>query len=84
MGKRWPIKLPVWHEKRLIWWATAKATTKTTLAQNILQARIEANEEQIDGMLSDMAKDRRIPLDDLKDQILKENNFNPNEEDGIE
>ena len=81
MAKRFPIKLPVWHEKRLIWWATMKGTTKTTLGQNVIQARVEANDAQIEAMLSDRAKDLGITVEDLKAQILSENNFSATQED---
>jgi len=74
-AKRFPIKVPPWHEKRLIWWAEMKGTTKSTLAQNTLQARIEANEEQIESMLSDRARDLRISVDDLKVQLLERAGF---------
>ena len=81
MAKRFPIKLPVWHEKRLIWWATMKGTTKTTLGQNVIQARVEANDAQIEAMLSDRAKDLGISVDELKAQILADNGFSPIEDE---
>ena len=73
--RRFPIKLPAWHEKNLILWAAMKATSKTGLAQNILQARIEANQTQIEEMLKDYATDKKITVDELKIQILKNNDF---------
>jgi predicted DsbA family dithiol-disulfide isomerase len=81
MAKRFPIKLPVWHEKRPIWWATMKGTTKTTLGQNVIQARVEANDVQIEAMLSDRAKDLGISVDELKAQILADNGFSPMEDE---
>ena len=75
MAKRFPIKLPPWHEKRLIWWAFCKGTSKTGLAQNTLQARVEANAQQVEDMLKDISADRGIAVDDLKQQILEEANF---------
>jgi len=73
--RRFPIKLPAWHEKNLILWAAMKATSKTGLAQNILQARIEANQVQIEEMLKDYATDKKITVDELKIQILSANDF---------
>jgi len=75
LAKRFPIKLPPWHEKRLIWWAFCKGTSKTGLAQNTLQARVEANAQQVEDMLKDISADRGIAVDDLKQQILEEANF---------
>ena len=75
LAKRFPIKLPPWHEKRLIWWAWCKGASKTGLAQNTLQARVEANAEQIEGMLRDIAADRLVSVDDLKQEILDGANF---------
>ena len=69
--KRFPIGLPSWHEKRLIWWAFIKGTSKTGLAQNILQARIEANDPLIQDGLKELAKDERISVDEIKDRLLK-------------
>lgn len=71
-AKRFPIKLPPWHEKRLIWWAWCKGVSKTGLAQNTLQARIEANEEMIERMLEEAAADQGISVDELKQKIIEE------------
>lgn len=84
MGKRFPIKLPPWHEKRLIWWAAVKGTTKTMLAQNTLQARIEANSGEIEIMLAERAQETGVTLDHLKRQILDKANFSPDLEDEAE
>lgn len=68
--KRFPISLPPWHEKRLLWWAYIKGVTKTSLAQNTLQARIEANDDQIQSALEELAADEGVSVDDLKAKIL--------------
>lgn len=68
---RFPIKLPPWHEKRLIYWAYCKATTKTQLAQNTLQARVEANADQIDAMMLELAQDRAMSLSELQKEVLE-------------
>ena len=70
--KRFPIGLPPWHEKRLIWWAYVKQTSKTALAQNTLQARIEANDAMIETALAELASDQGVPINDLKAEILKD------------
>lgn len=79
--KRFPIKLPPWHEKRLILWAEMKGTTKTTLGQNVLQARIEANEDQIESMLRDQAIERGLTVEQLKAEILDKNGYAPDDSD---
>lgn len=84
MGKRFPIKLPPWHEKRLIWWAAMKGTTKTMLVQNTLQARIEANSGEIEAMLAERAQESGVTVDHLKRQILDKANFSPDVDDEIE
>lgn len=81
MGKRFPIKLPPWHEKRLIWWASMKGTTKSTLAMNTIQARVEANENQIEAMLKDQAIEKGIPVEDLKADLLEKAGYTPSDDD---
>lgn len=80
-GKRFPISLPPWHEKRLIWWAAMKGNSKTGLAQNTLQARIESNEQQIEAMLADRANELGIPVDELKAEILDKAGYSPEDSD---
>jgi hypothetical protein len=79
--KRFPIGLPPWHEKRLIWWAFIKGASKTGLAQNILQARIEASDPLIQDGLRELAEDEGISMDDLKARLLKGTAVE-NEDDG--
>lgn len=73
--KRFPIKLPPWHEKRLIWWALCKGVFKTSLAQNTLQARIEANAAQIEEMIQELAVDRGMTVTELKRKALDDAGF---------
>jgi hypothetical protein len=73
--KRFPITLPPWHEKRLLFWAYCKGTTKTQMAINTLQARIEANEQQIDRMLAERAESLGISVEELQQQILEASNW---------
>lgn len=79
--KRFPIGLPSWHEKRLIWWAYIKGTSKTSLAQNTLQARIEANDALIQAALQELAEDQGTTIDDLKKSVLQDAGFTEADED---
>jgi predicted DsbA family dithiol-disulfide isomerase len=74
--KRFPIALPSWHEKRLIWWAHVKGASKTSLAQNILQARIEANDQQVQQALAEIAADEGVSLEELKNRLLEGTSLN--------
>ena len=73
--KRFPIKLPPWHEKRLIWWASIRGASKTGLAQNLIQAKVEENESKIETMLRDRAKDRGMTVEELKAKLLENAGF---------
>jgi len=78
--KRIMIRLPSWHAKRLIWWAAAKKQSLAGMAQNVIQARVEANKDLIEEMLQDMANDRGVSLDELKQQLLSEANYAPEDD----
>lgn len=78
---RFPIKLPPFHEKRLIFWAACKGTTKTQLAQNTLQARVEANAEQIEEMIRELAADRGKTVTELKRELLEKAKYTPPTDD---
>jgi len=82
MAKRFPIALPAWHEKRLIWWAAMKNASKTMLAQNILQARVEANDGQIQTMLEERAKDMGKTVEQLKKELLDASSYSYADSDG--
>ena len=62
--------LPAYHLKWLKVWAFLKGTTKTTLASNTLQARIEANIVLIKEMTEERAKDLGISSEELIDKII--------------
>lgn len=66
------IQLPEWYEKRLKLWAALKGTSRATLAANIVQARIEANDEWIDKQLEAIAQDKGITPEELKKELLNE------------
>lgn len=79
MAKRFPIKLPPWHEKYLIWWAAMKGASKTGLAQTTLQDQIEANKDSIEEMLADRAKDLNLSVEELKKKLLEDAGFTPDQ-----
>ncbi|MGI0501393.1 hypothetical protein [Limnospira platensis] len=66
------ITLPKYHHDWLKLWAWAKGTGFTTLAGNIVAARVEANRDDIIVMLSYRAAQMGITVDDLIAQILSE------------
>jgi len=80
-GKRFPIKFPKWHTKRLLWWAHAKGVSKTGLTQNTMQARIEANEEQIERMMQDLAEEAGMKVKAYKAKVLEEMGYDPTDDD---
>lgn len=45
------------------------------MAQNLCQEALEANEERIERMLSDRARDLDISVDELKQKLLVEANY---------
>lgn len=71
-NKRFPISLPPTYERLLILWAYCKGVSKTQLAQNILQARLEDNREEISKSLSENALLEGITVDELIDRILED------------
>ena len=72
MDKRYRItlKIPTWHKKRLNEWAAIKGVAPTTLAANILQARIEVNHEQVVAMLQSRAKDEGLTIEEFIRSIV--------------
>lgn len=59
------ITLPEWYERKLVLWAKIKGTNRATLISNIVQARIEANWEQIEKDLQSIADYRGVTTDEL-------------------
>lgn len=72
MDKRYRIavNIPAWHKKRLNEWAALKGVTPTTLAGNILQARIEINYEQIMAMLKSRSEDEGLTIEEFIKKIV--------------
>lgn len=77
LGKKWQVGLPPFHEKRLLIWAHCKRQSKTALSQNIIQARVEANLEDIKMMLVDQAKDWGISVEEAEARILDLMKYDP-------
>lgn len=77
--KRYSVRLPAWHMKRLIWWAEAKGQTIAGMWQNVVQARVEANAEQIEEMAADIAADQGVTVGEWKQRMLEKNNYEPDD-----
>jgi hypothetical protein len=63
--------------KRLIWWAESKGQTIAGMWQNVVQARIEANADQIEAMAEEAAKDEGLTTEQWKQRMLEKNNYEP-------
>lgn len=63
--------IPKYHHDRLRLWAWLKGTGYTTLASNVIQARVEANYDEIDRMLDYRASQLNITRETLIADILK-------------
>lgn len=68
--RRATIKLPMYHHQWLKVWAHLKGRGVSTLATDIVQARVEANLDQINLMLESRAKDRGLSPEELIAKIL--------------
>jgi hypothetical protein len=77
--KRYSVRLPAWHMKRLIWWAEAKGQSVAGMWQNVVQARVEANSEQIEEMAKEIAADQGLTVDQWKQRMLEKNNYEPDD-----
>jgi len=68
--KRFSIRLPSWHYKRLVWWSAAKGQSISGMAERTIAARIEANDAQIESMIADKAADLGLTPADVKQRWL--------------
>lgn len=68
---RTTIQIPDYHWRRGKIWAWLKGRGIATLVSDVFQARVEANEDEIQRMLTNRAKDLGITPDELMDQILQ-------------
>ena len=80
--KRFSIRLPSWHYKRLIWWARGKGQSISGLAERTIAARIEANADLIEGMVADKAEDLGLTPEEVKRQWLLDNPSDYNDSEG--
>lgn len=64
------IQVPEYHYRRAKIWGWVKGQPLTTLASNVFAARVEANEDEIDRMIENRAKDLGKTKDELIDEIL--------------
>ena len=69
---KFTIQLPPWFDRKLRLWAFIKGTSRAALASNILQNRIEANREEIEKSLAEIAKDEDTTIEALTQEILKD------------
>lgn len=81
LGKKWAIGLPPFHEKLFLCWAYCKGVSKTNLAQNLVQARTEANEQQILAMVDERAETWGVSRSEAVARILDEMGFEEGETD---
>ena len=82
--KRFSVRLPGWHMKRLIWWAEAKGQSVAGMFQNVVQARVEDNADQIDEMAADLATEQGLTVDEWKKRTLEKHNYEPRSGDNNE
>ncbi len=66
------IKVPQQHAKLLALWAKNKGTNRTTLAGNIVQAKVEANEPQILEWIARGAEDSGMGTEEFKQMVYEE------------
>lgn len=69
---RFQVTLPDWYHRKLRLWAKVKGTNRATLAANIVQARIEANWEELDKELNAIAAYEGISRDELESMWLSD------------
>ena len=77
---RTTITIPEYHWRRGKIWAWVKGRGIATLMSDVFQARVEANEGEIQRMLENRAKDLGITPDELIQQILQTEPDEPQDE----
>lgn len=70
---RTSVIIPKYHYDLLKLWAYFKCTGVSSLSQNIIQARVEVNYEQIMLMLESRANDLGLTPEELKNKIINNN-----------
>jgi len=71
---RFSVSLPDWFERKLCLWASSKGTSRAALASNILQARIEANWDNIEKDMKSIANYHGMTVQELEAEWLDETN----------
>ncbi|HEY9877066.1 MAG TPA: hypothetical protein V6D29_01360 [Leptolyngbyaceae cyanobacterium] len=69
---RFQVTLPDWYHRKLKLWAKVKGTNRATLAANIVQARIEANWDELDKELNAIAAYEGITRAELEARWLQD------------
>lgn len=59
------IQMPEYHDVWIKRWAYIKGRARATMASDIVQARIEANLDQIKEMYADLAKQKGLTTEEL-------------------
>lgn len=77
LGNKWAIALPPYHEKLFLCWAYSKGVSKTALAQNTLQSRVEANELEIIMMVEERAEEWDCSMVEAQARILAAMGYEP-------
>lgn len=75
--KRFSVRLPSWHYKRLIWLARARGQSVSGMAERIAIEECEANEPLIESMIADKAEDLGLTVEKVKRQWLQDAKYNP-------
>lgn len=66
------VSIPAYHYREMKRWAFVKGRGVATLASDILQARVEANLEQIDKMIAARANDLGLTPEELTFDIVSD------------
>lgn len=69
---RCTISLPPYHYRRGKLWAWAKGRGLAALVSDVFQARMEANDDLVDRILTDRAQDLGISVEELTQRILND------------
>ncbi len=72
MNVKYSIQLPEWYDWKLKVWAKFKGTTRATLSANILQARIEANWNDLEKDIQDAANRLSVSKEQFIDGLLQD------------
>jgi hypothetical protein len=71
MSKRITITLSDFAFRKLACWAALHERPKTSYASQIIEARVEANIDVIEKLMTDEAKNQGITIEELEAKYLK-------------